>query len=73
MTYPNNVPIETYCEGRQEWCITSPQFPGTMHRIKSEFVNDEAKGARLPSPLVRKYMANVAKQVEDMDDWGSGP
>lgn len=70
MTYPSNGDIETYCEGRQEWRITSPQYPGTMHCLESRFVNDASKGEMLPSPIVRSYMADVAKQVERMVDWG---
>lgn len=70
MTYPSNNGIETYCEGRQEWCITSPQYPGTMHRIKSEFVNDPTKGAMLPSPVVRQYMADIATVIASAPDWG---
>ena len=71
MTYPNNA-IDTYCEGHQEWRITSPQYPDTMHCIESRFVNDPSKGAMLPSPVVRDYMADVAKNVAKISDWGGG-
>lgn len=72
MSYPGNNQIETYCEGEQNWRITSPQYPGTVHCIQSRFMNDSSKGPMLPSPVVRQYMADVAKQVEKMDDWGGG-
>ena len=70
MTYPNNQ-VDTYCEGSQSWTITSPQYPGTTHTITSMFCND-GEGAKLPSPVVRGYMEDVAKQVANMADWGGG-
>lgn len=73
MSYPNNNPIETYCEGEQNWRIWSPQYPGTVHCIQSRFMNDPSKGAMLPSPVVRDYMADTAKQMAKLADWGSGP
>lgn len=69
MSYPNNQ-IETYCETTQEWRITSPQYPGTMHCIESRFVNDPTKGEMLPSPVVREYAADVARKVANLIDWG---
>ena len=68
--YPNNE-VETYCEGRQEWKITSPQYPGTTHTITSMFCND-GEGRKLPSPVVRRYMEDVAKKMADLVDWGAG-
>lgn len=72
MAYPNNNEVETYCDGEQRWRIWSPEYPGTAHCIQSQFMNDPEKGPMLPSAIVRKYMADMAKMVRDLPDWGGG-
>ena len=59
--YPD---IETHCEARQVWTITSPQLPGVVHTITSVITNG------MPSQRARDYAADVAAKVATLKDWG---
>jgi hypothetical protein len=64
--YPSYPNIETQCEVRQSWTITSPQLPGVTHVITSVI------SGGMPSDRARYYAADMADKVAKLVDWGGG-